>query len=377
MDLVQGQNTILNSRFFELEMLAKDAEEINFFAILLHGGKSIPSTNEIIQKNWCCYPDIFEFESSTVFTIDLDNVDQKNVEKILICADFSIKEDRRASQNGPICLKVHDREKISFNIETKDRNDRAVIIAEIYCHKGDWKVRAMGSGFVEGMSALLKSYGVEDFFDGYVSRSLPAIETKSHSKADIQNELQKFHLSGFNREEELRMKINDTKRFQWGEDQDLNVLEICGLLSSTKVEDPYFSVSMRIHIGAFVELNDGNIVKLDHTSTTSPELDDYIWLYPEEKPEITTHSLIITKESSQVVKHVHAFAYIDSDIPYWKRAKPKIFIKPNKNQTLDLTPEHYDMSSFALSIAHIRIAGNGVEIEMAGAYKDSVDDLIN
>ena len=42
-----------------------------------------------------------------------------------------------------------------FNIET------AIVLGEIYRHKGDWKFNAVGAGFNGGLAALCKNFGIE------------------------------------------------------------------------------------------------------------------------------------------------------------------------------------------------------------------------
>lgn len=370
MDLIQGQNTKLKSRFFEVEVTSADDTEINLCAILIHKEEAIPSSNEIIQMNWCNYPDVVEFESERIFTLDLDNIDTSSIGRVLLCVDLSLENDRRAGQVGSLGVVLHDREKISFQFNTKDKNERAVILAEIYPHKGEWKTRALGSGFMEGMSALLKSYNAAHLHNEYVTRSRPAVAHQGKSQAPSADRIKPRIFSGFNHESSIVIRNNDAKRFEWGNHQELNVIEVCGMLNKSKVEDSYFSFAMSVHLGVIVELLNGDIVKLDHQSPASDALDDFIWLFPENNPVVTTHTLVVTKESAQVAKRLRVYAYIESDIPYWKRAKPSFFIKPNPNQTIDVTPDYYDMTRFAALLADIVPGQNGSEITAIKGYED-------
>lgn len=375
MELIQGQNTKLQSRFFELEVVTDSLSDVNFSAILLHSGRTIPSVNEIVQFNWCNYPDIFEFESEHLLTVDLDNIDTISVDKVLLCADLCLNRDRRASQIGSLGLQLHDREKITFNLDVEQRNERSVIIGEIYRHKEAWKFRALGAGFMEGMAALLKSFDAESLYQEYLTRSKPSVETQGVHRIAENSEEKALTFSGFNRESEVILNPQDTKRFEWGSHPELNVLEICGMLSRTNVEDAYFSMTMVIHIGAIVTLRSGESVRLDHKNPNPERLDDLIWLFPEQKDGLTSHTLVITKECTEVVRHVKVFAYIEGEIPYWKKAKPRLFIKPNPDQTAEVIPDHYDMACFALTFASILPGQNGVEITGESDYLDSDKDI--
>lgn len=49
----------------------------------------------------------------------------------------------------------------SFDPETEGRSEKAIIVAEVYRHNGNWKLRALGQGFNGGLEPLAISYGVD------------------------------------------------------------------------------------------------------------------------------------------------------------------------------------------------------------------------
>ena len=49
----------------------------------------------------------------------------------------------------------------SFDPETAGRSEKAIIVAEVYRHNGNWKLRALGQGFNGGLEPLAISYGVD------------------------------------------------------------------------------------------------------------------------------------------------------------------------------------------------------------------------
>lgn len=48
-----------------------------------------------------------------------------------------------------------------FEPETHGRSEKALIVAEIYRHAGNWKLRALGQGFNGGLEPLARNYGVD------------------------------------------------------------------------------------------------------------------------------------------------------------------------------------------------------------------------
>jgi len=48
-----------------------------------------------------------------------------------------------------------------FEVSTAGRTEKALIVAEIYRHAGNWKLRALGQGFNGGLEPLAVHYGVE------------------------------------------------------------------------------------------------------------------------------------------------------------------------------------------------------------------------
>jgi tellurium resistance protein TerD len=49
---------------------------------------------------------------------------------------------------------------VKYNFIDSNENITALIFGEIYRHNGDWKFKAIGQGFMEGMPGLEKLYGV-------------------------------------------------------------------------------------------------------------------------------------------------------------------------------------------------------------------------
>ncbi|HKS34349.1 MAG TPA: VWA domain-containing protein [Enterobacteriaceae bacterium] len=48
-----------------------------------------------------------------------------------------------------------------FTLEVHGRSEKAVVLAEVYRHQGNWKIRALGQGFNGGLEPLAIGYGVD------------------------------------------------------------------------------------------------------------------------------------------------------------------------------------------------------------------------
>ena len=48
-----------------------------------------------------------------------------------------------------------------YNLSEEYKEETAIIVGEIYRNKGEWKFQAIGSGFIGGLAALSRNYGVD------------------------------------------------------------------------------------------------------------------------------------------------------------------------------------------------------------------------
>ncbi len=89
-----------------------------------------------------------------------------NVEKITFCA--SIHEAASRHQNfGQVSnafIRIVDNstniEIVRFDLSEDYSTETALIFGELYRHSGDWKFKAIGQGFNNGLASLAKTFGV-------------------------------------------------------------------------------------------------------------------------------------------------------------------------------------------------------------------------
>lgn len=88
--------------------------------------------------------------------IDLDRV-PATTQKIAI----TLVIDGSETISGFSQLNIQAQGIAEFNLDTADRCEKAIILAEVYRHNGKWKLRALGQGFNGGLEPLAISYGVD------------------------------------------------------------------------------------------------------------------------------------------------------------------------------------------------------------------------
>ena len=56
---------------------------------------------------------------------------------------------------------VSDHEIVRYDLSGVANNETALILGKLYRHKGEWKFRAVGQGFKDGIAALVRYYGMD------------------------------------------------------------------------------------------------------------------------------------------------------------------------------------------------------------------------
>jgi len=82
------------------------------------------------------------------------------IQKIALCV--TLNEPYQLSQVQPIELELYGaNQKIAFaQVNTQNKTEKALILAEIYLHKGHWKFRFVDQGFNGGLKPLSENFGV-------------------------------------------------------------------------------------------------------------------------------------------------------------------------------------------------------------------------
>ena len=101
--------------------------------------------------------------------IDLDKV-PNNIAKIAFTVTIHEAEERRQNfgqvSNAFIRIvdEVSEKEILRYDLGENFSTETAIVVAELYRNKGEWKFNAVGAGFNGGLAALCKNFGINIAF---------------------------------------------------------------------------------------------------------------------------------------------------------------------------------------------------------------------
>ncbi|MFU0825679.1 TerD family protein [Clostridium sp.] len=102
----------------------------------------------------------------SVVQLNLDKVPM-NIEKLAFTVTIYDADKRHESfrQVSGGCFRVIDgqakKELINYKFGDGLTSETAIVVAEVYRHKNEWKVNPIGNGFNGGLEALCNNYGIE------------------------------------------------------------------------------------------------------------------------------------------------------------------------------------------------------------------------
>ncbi|MBD2795938.1 VWA domain-containing protein [Xenorhabdus sp. 18] len=164
MHLQAGQNIVLSTTYLQLTLSYPTTSafhsEIDASAFLLNASGKVREDSDFYFYNNPAAADnslvLETFYQHSVITLDLSKI-EANVSKIAI----TLVIDGADSVAGLQQLKFEAQNIATFTIATAGRTEKAMIVAEIYRHSGNWKLRALGQGFNGGLEPLAVNFGVD------------------------------------------------------------------------------------------------------------------------------------------------------------------------------------------------------------------------
>ena len=154
-DLTQG-NSNVSRLLIDLDWQADSSIELDTSAFLLGTNGRVASDSDFVFYGNPTHASGAVKIQDRQIVVDLERV-PPNVDRIAITLTIYSKHNFSEVVNASI--KVNELLNFAFgeglNVET------AVVVAEVYRHKGDWKFNAVGAGFSGGLEALCKNFGVD------------------------------------------------------------------------------------------------------------------------------------------------------------------------------------------------------------------------
>jgi stress response protein SCP2 len=133
-------------------------------------------------------PDASEEDAwtSDVVTLELDDVPE-DVERILVSASLDVSTGLTFGDVAAIRLRVQRTDDAS-DLVVYDIDDAsaelALLFGELYRRQGEWKIRAIGQGYADGLPALVTAHGVEVTSEDAGTKSDPGASTVDVAAAE-------------------------------------------------------------------------------------------------------------------------------------------------------------------------------------------------
>ena len=185
-ELIKGENTNLTKEFGQLDKITveiswdintKDKKfDLDVGAFLLKADGKVRTDLDFIFYN------CLKNQSEACVIHQWNNIKQAVVKETFIVSfpkipleivkiPFSLtiyngakrKQNFKSLKNATIKLidNYSGQELIKYNFKDSEENIASLIFGELYRHNGDWKFKAVGQGFTDGMLGLETLYGID------------------------------------------------------------------------------------------------------------------------------------------------------------------------------------------------------------------------
>jgi tellurite resistance protein TerA len=243
----------------------------------------------------------------------------------------------------------------AFAIDTSAFSETALIFAELYRHQGNWKFRAVGSGFVGGLEPLAKHYGVDvgESEDASPQPVPPPASPKpvNLSKVTLEKKGQSISLEKKPQGQLGKIHIN----LNWNSAPTKSP----GLFSRAKA-------GIDLDLGCLFEFQDGTIGGVQALGNCFGNLQHppYIELDQDDRSgtSITGENLAINGDHWHLFRRILVFAFIYDGIPNWSHADAKITLKNSDQSTIEVKLDSHRNDQTMCAIAMLENIENRVVI---------------
>lgn len=169
MELILGQNIVIPTQKTKVQIVVSNNKKtlVDFSAYLLnHPEQRVRGDDDMVffgqpsnaKKTVSLSA---AANGDTEFLIDLANIDSQ-IKKIAICVTLDDRSKTLQAIDGmAIKFKQGSKNIASTVLNGKNHPEAALIIAEFYRYRTDWKLRILGQGFNGGLKPLAEHFGVE------------------------------------------------------------------------------------------------------------------------------------------------------------------------------------------------------------------------
>lgn len=182
LELTRGANAPLPSGPVTLSVACASAVDVS--ALLIGAGGKVRSDADLIFYNAPQGPGVTYLHPGPR-GVDAVSVDPTavpaDVEKVVVTASLDGSGPQTFAQAGSMVVTVLDAsgtDAIRFEL-TDLSTEQALICAEVYRRNGEWKVRAVGQGYDDGLAGIATEFGID------VADDEPALPPPAGAPADL------------------------------------------------------------------------------------------------------------------------------------------------------------------------------------------------
>lgn len=155
MQFITGQNKPLQGEQFEVSFNRVAPESsISAYAFLQDGN----TAKSIVCKTNTSEKGIDYNEHQGTFSINLSAISD-SVSKI----SFAVALENSTNNFGNVIppeISVSGSDSVSYELSSKGRFEKSLIVLEVYRHNGTWKIKATAAGYKNGIEDLLKLFNI-------------------------------------------------------------------------------------------------------------------------------------------------------------------------------------------------------------------------
>jgi tellurium resistance protein TerD len=171
-----GINNLLAGLGWDTQSFAGAAFDLDVMLFLTDANGRVLSDNHFVYYNNLKSPDgSVEHTGDNrtgdgdgddeVILVNLSHIDSK-VEKVIFTASIHEAEQRRQTfgqvSNAYIRIvdKANNQEIIRYDLSEDFSVETSIVVAELYRRNNEWKFKAIGQGYKDGLIALLRAHGI-------------------------------------------------------------------------------------------------------------------------------------------------------------------------------------------------------------------------
>lgn len=305
-----------------------------------------------------------------------------NVGKIALCATIDGQSNISALQNIQLELWVGGQVAATALVNSSSKSEKALILAEVYNHKGTWKFRFVDQGFNGGLQPLAEHFGVEIASDPTPSPSQQPSQSAPPRPAEPPKPASNINLSKITLDK-ARPSINLTKQDgRFGRvSVNLNWNRNASAVKQTSSFNPFAKKSQGIDLdlGAMIMLKNGN--KIDLVQALGDRFGNYdsipfMKLQGDDRTGSSKDGewLYINGDHWDQIDRIVIYTFIYEGVPNWASTDAVVLIQIPQQAPIEvLLSESSSLGTCA--IVELRNVNNSIQANREVKYFRDQQDL--